>query len=535
MKNLYSSVRSITTNTTTLLCLALLAIAQPVVAQSKQAPTKPGTSSTPAIAVPAPVREFRGVWVASVANIDWPSKQGLGVGELRAEMNGMLDKLHAAGFNAVIFQARPSCDALYRSSLEPWSEFLSGQSGQPVPGAPADYDPLKEWIDGAHARGMQLHVWVNPFRARHVKAAKPDAASHISRTHPALVKSYDGYLWLDPGEPEARAHSLAVIMDIVARYDLDGIHIDDYFYPYPKAKVEFPDDPAFTRYTSGGGKLARDAWRRQNIDDFVREMYSRVKASKPHVLVGISPFGIWRPNHPPQVQGFDAFASLNADSRRWIREGWCDYLSPQLYWKAEAPQQPYARLLDWWIDQNDQRRHIWPGLNASRVLPTDEPVSKDAKARESWEPADITRQIELTRASRGASGTVAFSAVAITGNRRGLADALRTGPFAEPALLPASAWLATLPPQPSQPVAVPACSALSAMTATGLSLTATPLPGAPLTLVVMARSQANWRLIGTSNTGSLAVTPRSGEVIDTLAAAWMDRFGRLGPWTTLAR
>jgi uncharacterized lipoprotein YddW (UPF0748 family) len=392
---------------------------------------------------PAPMREFRGAWVATVANIDWPSKPGLPVSAMRQEMTRLLDAAADANLNAIVLQVRPACDAIYPSALEPWSEFLTGEAGK----APAEaIDPLAEWIREAHARGMELHAWINPFRARHFESKTPNASGHVANTHPAWVKTYGEYQWLDPGIPEARAHTLAVVDDLLARYDLDGVHFDDYFYPYPKPGVAFPDDESFGAYTRSGGTLARDAWRRSNIDVFVKDLYQRVKRQKPGVKVGISPFGIWRPGRPPQARGFDAFEGLHADARRWVREGWMDYVSPQLYWKLEAPQQPYRRLLDWWIDQNDQGRHVWPGLYASRVLAAGA-KEKDGKPAPSWAPTDVIGQIEATRAAGfgpgiGGTGNVHFSMVAIAQNRRGLADELKAGPYANPALVPESPWLA---------------------------------------------------------------------------------------------
>lgn len=408
---------------------------------------------------PTLMREFRGVWVATVANIDWPSKPGLPVESLRAEMTRILDAAAGAGLNAVVLQVRPACDAIYPSALEPWSEFLTGRSGSPIAGTSGgeSVDPLAEWVREAHARGMELHAWINPFRARHFESRHPDAASHVSNAHPEWVRRYNRYLWLDPGHPGARAHSLAVVDDLLARYDLDGIHFDDYFYPYPEGGQAFPDDETYGAYRREGGTLDRDAWRRENIDGFVRDLYQRAKARARRVKVGISPFGIWRPGNPPAVRGFDAFAGLHADARRWVREGWLDYVSPQLYWKLEAPQQPFARLLDWWIDQNDQQRHVWPGLYASRVLPAGE-TGKDGNPAPSWEPGDVVAQVMATRASGGASGTVLFSAKALVENRRGLADALRAGPFAPPALVPESPWLrrgiATEPAKTPEPARV---------------------------------------------------------------------------------
>ncbi len=412
-------------------CLGLMALGRPAAAADWP------LSTDPKDAPPVLDREFRGVWVATVANIDWPSKPGLPVKALREEMTTLLDAAAAANLNAVLLQVRPACDAMYPSQLEPWSEFLTGRSGQPPQGAGPDYDPLSEWIAAAHARGLELHAWINPFRARHFESKQPDAPSHVSRTHPEWVKSYDSYLWLDPGEPGAREHTLRVALDIVNRYPVDGLHFDDYFYPYPKEKQPFPDDASFA---ATGGGVSRPDWRRRNIDTFVSELYLRVKQVRPGVKVGISPFGIWRPGSPPPVRGFDAYDGLFADARRWLREGWLDYASPQLYWKLDAPQQPFARLLDWWVDQNDQSRHLWPGLNASRVLAAGA-IAKDGKPAASWEPPDVVGQIEATRRAGGAGGTVLFSMIAIRDNRRGLADALKRGVFAKPALVPPSPWL----------------------------------------------------------------------------------------------
>lgn len=398
--------------------------------------------------VPLPMREFRGVWVATVANIDWPSKPGLSVEQLRREMKILLDTAGSCHLNAVLLQVRPSCDAMYPSKLEPWSEFLSGRSGTP-PAGDATYDPLAEWVEAAHVRGLELHAWINPFRARHIKATAPDAANHISRTRPDLVRAYDGYLWLDPGESDARAHSLSVATDLATRYDIDGLHIDDYFYPYPKKDQPFPDDRAYEAYrvaqVAKGTPLERADWRRENINTFVRELVSRVRAVKPQLRVGVSPFGIWRPSHPPQVKGFDAYEGLSADARLWLREGWVDYVAPQLYWKLDAKEQPFARLLDWWLDQRGggvQERPVWPGLYATRINDT----------KETWEASEILGQIAATRERTGspaasaagarAPGVVLYSAIGLLQNRKGLATSLRGGVFGQPALVPEAPWLA---------------------------------------------------------------------------------------------
>ncbi|MEK6701570.1 MAG: family 10 glycosylhydrolase, partial [Planctomycetota bacterium] len=392
---------------------------------------KPGDASR--MVLPALPREFRAVWVASVANIDWPSKPGLPTSTQRAEMIAMLDKLAALKFNAVILQVRPCCDALYPSAIEPWSEFLTGKSGQ----APSPlWDPLAEWIAQAHARGIELHAWINPFRARHFEEKGQAASSHISRTRPDLVRPYDQFLWLDPGESDAQDHSMSVVRDIVSRYDIDGLHIDDYFYPYPKGNEQFPDEHAWQQYRKSGGSLGRDDWRRSNIDAFVERMSREAHAAKPTLRVGISPFGIWRPDHPPGVKGLDAHARLYADARKWLTSGWLDYCSPQLYWRLDAKEQPYEPLLKWWLSQNPRGRAIWPGNYASKVLP-----SKDPKVTP-WPADEIVRQIGVTRSS-GAGGNIQFSARTIVQNVGGIADALSKGPYADWSLPPAMPWLST--------------------------------------------------------------------------------------------
>ncbi|HWL40671.1 MAG TPA: family 10 glycosylhydrolase, partial [Gemmatimonadaceae bacterium] len=305
------------------------------------------TPVTSAGAAPPVRREFRAVWVASVRNIDWPSKPGLSTQEQKDELIGILDRSAALRLNAVILQVRPAADALYASPYEPWSEYLTGRMGK----APDPYyDPLEFAVNEAHRRGLELHAWFNPYRARHPSSRSPASRDHISRTHPSLVKTYGTHLWMDPGERLIREHSIKVVLDVVKRYDIDGVHIDDYFYPYQvldknKKVVPFPDDASYRRAMKKGPKLERDDWRRQNVDHLIQRMYDEVKKVKPWVLVGISPFGIWRPGNPPGVVGLDQYATLYADAKKWEQEGWLDYLTPQIYWQVESKGQPYAKLL----------------------------------------------------------------------------------------------------------------------------------------------------------------------------------------------
>lgn len=388
-------------------------------------------------AVPSPPREFRGVWVATVANIDWPSRKGLSTEQQQAELRSLLDRAAALHLNAVIFQVRPMADALYASELEPWSEYLTGTLGQaPQPA----YDPLAFAVREAHARGLELHAWFNPYRARHPSATSPTPANHLIRSRPDLAKLYGKHHWLNPTHADVQAHALRVVLDVVRRYDIDGIHIDDYFYPYkengPDGKpLPFPDDDTWAAYQAGGGTLSRDDWRRDAVNRFVARLYPEVKAVKPWVQVGISPFGIWRPGQPPGIAGLDAYAELYADSRLWLQQGWVDYLAPQLYWPIQQEKQSFPRLLDWWLSQNGKQRHVWPGLIPARV-----------GGGKGWPASEIVEQVKITRA-RGAAGAIHFSMKPLVRNTGGVADALQAL-YAAPALPPPSPWLGKVPARP---------------------------------------------------------------------------------------
>ena len=380
------------------------------------------------IVAPEPPREFRGAWITEVAsNPDWPSRPGLTVAEQKAELIWLLDRAVELHLNAVIFQVRPACDAVYASPLEPWSEFFTGAQGK----APEPfYDPLAFAIAEAHRRGLELHAWFNPFRASLAQAKSPPALNHISRTHPELVRQYGGQLWLDPGEPAARDYVLRVVLDVVKRYDVDGVQFDDYFYPYPDKDaagrvVDFPDNASWLKYGLPSGQT-RDNWRRANVNLFIQRVYQSIKAAKPWVKFGISPFGIWRPGYPKQIKGLDAYANLYADSRLWLADGWLDYFSPQLYWPVDSPQQSFPALLNWWAMQNAKGRSLWPALDASKV-------------GESWPAGEIARQIQITRGQPGATGEIFFHLKNLADNRE-LSNLIRSL-YAQTALVPASPWL----------------------------------------------------------------------------------------------
>ena len=377
---------------------------------------------------PKPLREFRAAWVATVGNIDWPSKKDLTTAEQQTELLAMLDRAAQLKLNVLIFQVRPACDALYASKLEPWSEYLTGVMGKPPQ---PYYDPLAFAVEEAHKRGLELHAWFNPYRARHFSAKSPPAPSHISRTRPQLVRQYGSYLWLDPGEKEVQDYSLRVILDVVRRYDIDGVHFDDYFYPYPEQdasgkELDFPDAQSWRRF-GAKTRLTREDWRRENVNSFLERVYGSIKAEKPWVKFGISPFGIWRPGYPPQIEGFDAYAKLYADSRKWLAKGWVDYFVPQLYWPIGPPHQSFPVLLKWWTQQNPKERLLAPGLNSNNVT-------------RHWKPEEILNQIRLARSQPGVAGHVHFSMKSLMPGSA-LANALERTIYTEPALVPASPWL----------------------------------------------------------------------------------------------
>src|SRR4051812_406034 len=417
-----------------LLSLFVLAGFDTACGQSQPAPGQ-------VLAPPPPARrEFRGVWIASVENIDWPSQPGLSTQEQKDELIGILDRAVSLRLNAVILQVRPAADALYASQLEPWSEYLTGRMGR----APNPfYDPLEFAVAEAHKRGLELHAWFNPYRARHPSSKSPPSSNHISVTNPDLVKSYGSMLWMDPGEPAVRQRTLDVILDVVKRYDIDGVHIDDYFYPYKEKDrrgriIEFPDATSWRKYVRSGGQLSKDDWRRSNVDTLIHQVYTEIKAAKPWVKFGISPFGVWRPGYPAETRSnaFDSYAELYGDSRKWLVNGWADYFTPQLYWPIDRPNLSFPILLRWWVEQNAKGRHIWAGNYLDKVTGTST----------GWPAQELLDQIAATRAQPGATGNVYFSMRSFMFGRDNLPQKLVAGPYAEKALIPASPWIDSTPP-----------------------------------------------------------------------------------------
>ena len=389
------------------------------------------TSARGAAAGPPPLlREFRGVWVATKGNIDWPSEPGLPAAQQQSELRSILDVAVQLRLNAVLLQVRPQADAVFESTLEPWSEVLTGRQG--LPPTPR-WDPLTYAVREAHQRGLELHAWVNPFRARSDGSRSPLSRTHVVNQHPDWILRYGDQLWLDPGVPAAQAHTLRVISDLVRRYDIDALHMDDYFYPYPLPAREFPDDPSYQEYRRAGGRLERPAWRRANVDGFVQALGALIHHEKPWVKFGISPFGIWRPGHPTGIRGLDAYEVLAADAPRWLKSGWVDYLAPQLYWSIDRKEQSFASLLPWWAQQNSHGRHLWPGLDVTRI-------GQDRG------PGEIVKQLQLVRRQPGAGGAVLWNVTALKANRQGIGTLLRQQVNTMPALVPASPWLGEAAP-----------------------------------------------------------------------------------------
>ena len=387
--------------------------------------------------LPKVEREFRAVWIATVDNIDFPTRKDLSIEQQRAELIAGLELAKKLRLNAVIFQVRPMTDAVYRSKLEPWSEFLTGEMGRPQ-----DFDPLEFLVAEAHKRGILVHAWFNPYRAYH-PAAKTMSDGHVSKTKPAIVRRYGRYMWLDPTSPAAIRHSVDVIADVVRRYEIDGVHFDDYFYPYAEKDaagndIDFPDEDNWQAYQRSGGKLARDDWRRDRVNSFIEQVGKTIKRIKPDIVYGISPFGIWRPMPEKGIAGFDAYAKLYADAKKWLQDGTVDYLAPQLYWETGRQGLSFPVLLDWWKEQNTRRRFIWPGVAAYRIGSTP-----------TFTSSEIAGQIERTRREPLTAGAIFFSFKSLRNDMGGIQNELRQNVYPRNAVIPEFTWIKA--PRPAGP------------------------------------------------------------------------------------
>ncbi|GAB4410386.1 MAG: glycoside hydrolase family 10 protein [Bacteroidia bacterium] len=393
-------------------------------------------TSEPAVPV-LPKREFRAVWVTTKHNIDWPSSRGLSVAEQQAEFRAMLDYQQANGMNAVVVQIRPSGDAFYPSRLVPWSEWLAGEQGRaPLP----YYDPLAFMIAEVHARNMEFHAWMNPFRAVSHTRFSSVGPTHVSRTHPEWVFAHGNSLYLDPGQPAVRSHLTQVVMEVVRNYDIDGLHFDDYFYPYQLADSPIPDQQTFARHKGPFSNVAD--WRRSNIDLFIRGISDSLRAVRPQVKFGISPVGVWR-NKDRDAQGSatrmsqTSYDHLYADVRKWLREGWIDYVAPQLYWGTEHPAASYSALLPWW-SANRYDRHLYVGQAMFKL--------KEANQRYWDNPGQMRRQLFLNLEYSEVQGSIFFSAASFRDNPHQVESLLRDDRYRLPALVPPMPWKDSIPP-----------------------------------------------------------------------------------------
>lgn len=368
-----------------------------------------------------PKREFRGAWIQCVNG----QFQGMSAQQMQQMLTRQLDYLQDAGINAVIFQVRAEADALYRSSFEPWSRFLTGVQGK----APSPrWDPLQFMIDACHERGMELHAWINPYRAK-TKGTAALSPNHPYNKFPERFIEYDGQLYFDPGLPENRKYICMIVRDIVSRYDVDAIHMDDYFYPYPKQGVDFPDDASFARY--GGGFSNKADWRRSNVNVLIKKIHETVRELKPWVKFGVSPFGIYRNQKSDplgsKTNGLQNYDDLYADVLLWAREGWIDYNIPQIYWQIGHPAADYETLVKWWA-KNTENRPLFIGQSVMNTVQNADPQTPSMN--------QLPRKMALQRAYQTIGGSCQWPASAVVENAGKYRDALMAEYHKYPALPP---------------------------------------------------------------------------------------------------
>ncbi len=384
-----------------------------------------------------PKYEFRGVWIATVNNIDWPRAGVTDPEQQKADFIRLLELHRQNGMNAMIVQVRPAADAFYPSPYEPWSQWLTGVQGKPP--APF-YDPLQFMIEETHKRGMEFHAWLNPYRAVHNTGSSSVAPNHITRIHPDWFLTYGDKKYFDPGNREAQQFVVNVVRDIVKRYDVDAIHMDDYFYPYRIPGKEFPDAAS---YAKSGSSLSKDDWRRSNVDSIILAISKVIKEEKKLCRFGISPFSVWR-NKDKDSEGSDSRAGqtnyddLYADILLWLKQGWIDYVTPQLYLEIGHDKIAYEKLLDWW-SRHSYGRHIYIGHGIYRT----------SENQPKWKnPAELPNQISLLRRYPNVQGSIYFSSKSFERNPNGWNDSLRNNYYKYPALLPPMRWIDNEKPWP---------------------------------------------------------------------------------------
>lgn len=368
--------------------------------------------------------EFRGAWVATVSNIDWPSNSNLSTDSQKTEFIRLLNMHKTNGLNAIVAQVRPATDAFYPSPYEPWSQWLTGKQGQP----PSPYyDPLQFMIDETHKRGMEFHAWMNPYRAMFNVNSSSIAATHITRLHPNWFLQYGTTKYFDPGNKEVLQYVANVVKDVVSRYDVDAVHFDDYFYPYRIPGKEFPDDENYQRYGKG---MNKEDWRRSNVDSIIVKLKAVIKQANSKCQFGISPFGVWRnadkdPEGSNTQAGQTNYDDLYADILLWLKNDWIDYVAPQLYWEFGHKAAPFEVLVDWW-SKHTYGKNCYIGLGIYR-----------AGSNEAWkDKTQLPRQIELIRNTPNLNGMIFYSSKSFNKNPYGWNDSLRVHYFAEPVATP---------------------------------------------------------------------------------------------------
>jgi uncharacterized lipoprotein YddW (UPF0748 family) len=375
-------------------------------------------------------KEFRAAWIATVDNIDWPTKGNWDADSQKAEFIRIIDMHKQNGLNALVVQIRPATDAFYPSPYEPWSEWLTGKQGSPPQ---PYYDPLQFMIEECHKRGFEFHAWMNPYRAVFdTKKLNQLATTHVTKIHPEWFLTYGDKRYFDPGNKEAQKFVTNIVKDVVTRYDVDAIHFDDYFYPYKIKGREFPDSKTYSQYGNG---LSKDDWRRSNCDSIIINLSRVIKKVNPKCKFGISPFGVWRnidkdPDGSNTIGATTNYDDLYADILLWLKKGWIDYVAPQLYWEFEHKIGAYQTLLDWW-GQHSFGKHLYIGLAIYR-----------ANSNVNWkDKTQLPRQIEALRNNKNVQGMIFFSSKNFSTNPNGWSHEIRYNYFKEPATIPEMEWI----------------------------------------------------------------------------------------------
>jgi uncharacterized lipoprotein YddW (UPF0748 family) len=377
----------------------------------------------------APKREFRAAWITTVSNLDWPLNKNQTTEAQKQQLIDIFDSHKAAGLNAVFLQIRTNSDAFYPTDLAPWADWLTGLQGRtPSP----YYDPLAFAVTEAHKRGLEFHAWFNPYRAVNNIITAILSDNHVSKKHPEWLLAFGNARLLDPAIPDVRSHVTQVVMEVVRRYDIDGVHFDDFFYPYPSTGLSYSDDSTFAIHNRGFSD--RGNWRRDNVDLLINMVSDSIKSVKPYVKFGISPFGIWQNKSTTQplgsdTKGLESYSAIYCDSKKWVQQGWVDYVAPQIYWYMGFAIADYNILLPWWI-QNASNRHIYVGQGAYRI-------GADAN----WNAEEMPRQLKLNRQNPNSiQGSIFFRTGNLIQNVLGIRDSLMQNFYRKPALLPTMSW-----------------------------------------------------------------------------------------------